>query len=83
MIAMLTVMSYMDPHTIRVTWIGMVGMLGSWSVLSFRSYCHSGLGGMFDVASQVEEHLALVLVVWHGIQPPLSASQNHNQLFLD
>jgi hypothetical protein len=28
MIVMLTVMSGMDPHTIRVTWIGMVGMLG-------------------------------------------------------
>jgi hypothetical protein len=25
---MLTVMSGMDPHTIRVTWVGMVGMLG-------------------------------------------------------
>jgi hypothetical protein len=24
----LMVMSGMDPHTIRVTWIGMVGMLG-------------------------------------------------------
>jgi hypothetical protein len=28
MIAMLMVMSGMDPHTIRVTWVGMVGMLG-------------------------------------------------------
>jgi hypothetical protein len=28
MIAMLTVMSGMDPHMIRVTWIDMVGMLG-------------------------------------------------------
>jgi hypothetical protein len=28
MICMLTVMSGMDPHTIRVTWDGMVGMLG-------------------------------------------------------
>jgi hypothetical protein len=27
MIAVLIVMSGMDPHTIRVTWIGMVGML--------------------------------------------------------
>jgi hypothetical protein len=25
---MLMVMSGVDPHTIRVTWIGMVGMLG-------------------------------------------------------
>jgi hypothetical protein len=29
----LTVMSRMDPHTIRVTWIGMVGMLGVRSIL--------------------------------------------------
>jgi hypothetical protein len=28
MTAVLTVMSGMDPLTIRVTWIGMVGMLG-------------------------------------------------------
>jgi hypothetical protein len=28
MTVMLMVMSGMDPHTIRVTWIGMVGMLG-------------------------------------------------------
>jgi hypothetical protein len=28
MIAMLTVMTGMDPHMIRETWIGMVGMLG-------------------------------------------------------
>jgi hypothetical protein len=28
MTAMLTVMNSMDPHTIRVTWIGMVEMLG-------------------------------------------------------
>jgi hypothetical protein len=27
MIAVLMVMSGMDPHTIRVTWVGMVGML--------------------------------------------------------
>jgi hypothetical protein len=28
MTAMLTVMSGMDPNTIRVTWVGMVGILG-------------------------------------------------------
>jgi hypothetical protein len=28
MIATLTVMSGMDPHTIRVTWVAMAGMLG-------------------------------------------------------
>jgi hypothetical protein len=34
MTAVLTVMSSMDPHTIRVTWIGMVWMLG-WLVSLF------------------------------------------------
>jgi hypothetical protein len=28
MIAMLTVMSVMDPQMIRETWVGMVGLLG-------------------------------------------------------
>jgi hypothetical protein len=28
MTVVLTVMSIMDPHMIRVTWLGMVGMLG-------------------------------------------------------
>jgi hypothetical protein len=28
MIVVLTIMSGMDPHTIRESWIGMVGMLG-------------------------------------------------------
>jgi putative protein kinase ArgK-like GTPase of G3E family len=28
MIAVLTVISGMDPHTIRATWVGMVGMSG-------------------------------------------------------
>jgi hypothetical protein len=28
MTVMLTVMRAMDPHTIRIIWIGMVGMLG-------------------------------------------------------
>jgi hypothetical protein len=28
MAVVLMVMSGMDPHTIRVTWVGMVGMLG-------------------------------------------------------
>jgi hypothetical protein len=28
MTVVLTVMNGMDPHIIRVTWIGMVGMLG-------------------------------------------------------
>jgi hypothetical protein len=45
--AMLTVLSGMDPHTIRETWIGMVGMVGQ---LYFRLNCHSGLCGRFDVA---------------------------------
>jgi hypothetical protein len=34
MTVMLTVMSSMDPHMIRVTWIGMVWMLG-WLVSLF------------------------------------------------
>jgi hypothetical protein len=28
MIVVLTLMSGMNPHTIRVTWVGMAGMLG-------------------------------------------------------
>jgi hypothetical protein len=28
MIVVLTVMSSMDPHTIRITWVGMVEILG-------------------------------------------------------
>jgi hypothetical protein len=47
---MLTVMSGMDPHTIRVTWVSMVGMLELVSLVLKPSY-HSGLCGMFDVAS--------------------------------
>jgi hypothetical protein len=30
MTIMVTVMSGMDPHMIRVAWIGTVGMLGVW-----------------------------------------------------
>jgi hypothetical protein len=52
MTAMLTVMSGMDPHMIRETWIGMVGMVGQ---LFFMSNCHSGLYGRFDVALRAEE----------------------------
>jgi hypothetical protein len=49
MIAMLMVMSGMDPYTIGVTWIWYgwdVGMVGQ---LFFRSDCRSGLCGRFDV----------------------------------
>jgi hypothetical protein len=49
MTSMLMVMSGMDPHMIRVTWIGMVGMLGWLVSHSFRSNYHSGLCGRFDV----------------------------------
>jgi hypothetical protein len=58
MIVMLTVMSGMDPHTIRVTWIGMVGMSGWLVSCSCRSNCHSGLCGTFDVVFQGEELVA-------------------------
>jgi hypothetical protein len=54
----LTIISGMDPHMIRVTWIlygWYVGMVGQ---LFFRSYCHSGLCGRFDVAFQGEELVA-------------------------
>jgi hypothetical protein len=58
MIAMLMVMSGMDPHMIRET-LGWYGWdVGSLSVLSFRSQCHSGLCGRFDVAFRGEELLA-------------------------
>jgi hypothetical protein len=30
---------------------------------------------MFDIASQGEELLALVIAAWHMMQPPLSLSQ--------
>jgi hypothetical protein len=36
MTVMLTFMSGMDAHTIRVTWIGMVGMLGWFVSLFFK-----------------------------------------------
>jgi hypothetical protein len=50
MTAVLTVMSSMDPHTIRETigWFGCV--VGSLSLLSFRSNYYSGLCGRFDVS---------------------------------
>jgi hypothetical protein len=51
----LTVMISMDPHIIRVTWIGMVGMLGWFVSYSFRSNYHSGLCGRFNVAFRGEE----------------------------
>jgi hypothetical protein len=50
MTVVLMVMSGMDPHTIRVTWFWYgwdVGMVGQ---LFFRSDCHCGLCGRFDVA---------------------------------
>jgi hypothetical protein len=73
MTVVLTVMSGMGPHMIRVTWIGMVGRESVSLVL--RSSYRSGLCGMFDVASRREELLALVIAAWHRRQPPLSTSQ--------
>jgi hypothetical protein len=55
---MFTVMSGMDPHTIRVTWIGMVGMSGWLVSCSSRSNCCIGLYGRFDVTFQGEELVA-------------------------
>jgi hypothetical protein len=55
MIVVLTVMSDMDHHTIRVTqsWYGWdVGMVGQ---SFFRSDCRSGLCGWFDVVIRGEE----------------------------
>jgi hypothetical protein len=81
MTAVLIVISGMDPHTIRVTWIGMVGMLAVWSVLLFISNYHSGLCGRFDVGSHGEELLALVIAAWHLMHPPLSACQKPQSTF--
>jgi hypothetical protein len=74
MTIVLTVMSGMDPHTIRVT--GLV-WLECWESVNLvlRSDYHSGLYGMFDVTSRGEELLALVIVAWHRMQPLLSACQ--------
>jgi hypothetical protein len=47
----LMVTSGMDPHMIRVTWIGMVGQLFS------RSNYHNGLCGRFNVTFRGEEIL--------------------------
>jgi hypothetical protein len=44
MIAVLTVMSDMDPHMIIGSWVGLVG-----SVLLVRSIIRSGLCGVIDV----------------------------------
>jgi hypothetical protein len=57
-IAVLTVMSDRDPHTTRdnLDWFGWE--VGSRSALYFRLSYHSGLCGLFDVASQGEELLA-------------------------
>jgi hypothetical protein len=55
---MLMVMSDMNPHTIRETWIGTVGMLGV-GQLFFKSDCHSGLCGRFDITLRGEELLVL------------------------
>jgi hypothetical protein len=48
MTAMLTVMSSMDPHTIRVTWIDMVGRLGftQYGLLGRAATVDSVIGSM-------------------------------------
>jgi hypothetical protein len=60
MIVVLIVMSGMDPRMIRVTWIGMVGMLGWLVSCSFWLNYHNALCGRFDVTFQGEE-----LVAWN------------------
>jgi hypothetical protein len=58
MTAMLTVMSGMDLHRIRVTWIWYgwdVGMVGQFF---FMSDCRSGLCDRIDVTFQGEELVA-------------------------
>jgi hypothetical protein len=49
MIAILIVMSGMDPHMISGTWVGLVWLGQFWSVLLVRSILHSGLCGVIDV----------------------------------
>jgi hypothetical protein len=80
---MLTVMSGMDPHTIRVTCIGMVGVLGvGQSCLLGQA---TTVGSVVCSMSCLKEKsfLALVIVAWYRMQPPLSTSQNHSQPLLD
>jgi hypothetical protein len=58
MIAVLMVMSGMDSHTIRETWIHMVGMFGV-GQLFFKVDYRSGLCARFDVALRGKEVLVL------------------------
>jgi hypothetical protein len=58
MIVVLTVMIGMDPRTNKVTWIGMVGMLGWLVSCSFRLNKCSRLCGRFDDAFRGEELVA-------------------------
>jgi hypothetical protein len=70
MTAMLTIMSDMDPHTIRETWVCLVRLM---------EVC-----GMFDVTFE-EKSFSLSLShssFWHSMQPLLSASLNYSQPFL-
>jgi hypothetical protein len=80
MTVVLIVMSGMDPHTISVTWVGMVRC---WELVSLvlRSSYRSGLYGMFDVTFKGEELLVLVIAAWHRMQPPLSASLKPQSAF--
>jgi hypothetical protein len=80
MIVVLMVMSSMDPHTIRVTWIGMVELLGvGQSCLLGRATTADSM--VFDVASRGEELLPLVIAAWHRMQPSLSASLKPQSAF--
>jgi hypothetical protein len=58
--------------------------LGCWKLVSLvlsLSY-RIGLCGTFDVTSQGEELLELVIAAWHRMQPPLSTSQTTINLSL-
>jgi hypothetical protein len=67
----------------QLEWPRMV-WLGCWESINIvlRSSYHSGLCGMFDVASWGEELMTLVIASWHWMQPPLSAGQTTVSLSL-
>jgi hypothetical protein len=80
MTVVLTVLSGMDPHTIRVTRIGMVGMLGVGQsrVLGRAATVDSMVCSM----SHFKEK-SFQIRISHSMQPQLPACQNYSQPFLD
>jgi hypothetical protein len=71
---MLTVMSGMVPHTIRVTWVGMVEMLG---VGQSCTYFEPPQWTLWYVRCRVSRRAFgfSSISFWHRMEPPLSASQ--------